>query len=51
MEEVGEHVDANQDLIVTTTIDLDLQNIAIQKLQEHIKANGEKFNIETGAFF
>lgn len=50
MEEVGEHVDANQDLIVTTTIDLDLQNVAIKKLKESIQRNGEKFNIETGAF-
>ena len=50
MEEVGQHVDANQDLIVTTTIDLNLQNIAIQKLKASIAQNGEKFNIETGAF-
>lgn len=50
MQEVGEHVDANQDLIVTTTIDLKLQSKAIDVLKDHIQKNGPQFNIETGAF-
>ena len=50
LSEVGERVSMDQDLIVTTTVDLSLQNIAIQKIKESIAANHEKFNVETAAF-
>lgn len=50
LSEVAKLVDVDQDLIVTTTIDLPLQNRAVQKIKECIAMYGEEKNVHSGAF-
>lgn len=48
--EVAKLVDIDQDLIVTTTIDLSLQNVAVQKIKQHVSQYGAEFNVGSSAF-
>ncbi len=48
--EVAKLVDVDQDLIVTTTIDLPLQNVAVQKIKDYITTYGTDFNVGSAAF-
>lgn len=50
LSEVAKVVDVDQDLIVTTTIDLPLQNTAVQKIKNYISTYGEEFKVSSAAF-
>ncbi|HCI49064.1 MAG: hypothetical protein A2621_01800 [Alphaproteobacteria bacterium RIFCSPHIGHO2_01_FULL_41_14] len=50
LSEVVKLVDVDQDLIVTTTINLPIQNVAVQKIKNHIAINGEQYNVGSTAF-
>lgn len=43
-------VDTSQDLIVTTTLDDSLQEIATRSINQHIKTYGEKHNVKQASF-
>lgn len=50
LSEVAKVVEVDQDLIVTTTIDLPLQNAAVQKIKEYVATYREEKNVHAGAF-
>lgn len=50
LSEVAKVVEVDQDLIVTTTIDLPLQNTAVQKIKEYVATYREEKNVHAGAF-